>query len=69
MKEKSRKLHAQRLFWKPNSINALWWAFYFVNNNNKIDVIAPQVMLFIFYYNSPILNFNPKIQTRKGLII
>jgi hypothetical protein len=40
MKEILRK-HAQRLFWKPNSINALWWVFYYVNNNNEIDVIAP----------------------------
>jgi hypothetical protein len=64
--KKIRKLHAQILFWKPNSINVLWWAFYYVNNNNEIDVIAPQVMHCILYYNSPI---NPKTQTRKGLII
>jgi hypothetical protein len=69
MKENLRKLHGQRLFWKPNSINALWWAFYYVNNNNEIDVIAPQVMHFLIYYNSPILNLNPKIQIRKWLII
>jgi hypothetical protein len=69
MKEVLRMVHAQRIFWKPNSINALWWVFYYVNNNNEIDVIALHVMCYIFYYNSPIFNLNPKTQTRKGLII
>jgi hypothetical protein len=65
MKENLTKLHAQRLFWKPNSINALWWVFYYVNNNNGIDVIAPHVMRYIFYYNSPIFNLNPKFKQEK----
>jgi len=28
-----KTLHEQRLFWKPNNINALYWAFYYVNDN------------------------------------
>jgi hypothetical protein len=24
-----KKLHAQRVFWRGNSINALCWAFYY----------------------------------------
>jgi hypothetical protein len=48
MKENSRKLHAQILFWKPNSRNALCWAFYYVNDNKEIDFIALQIMHRIF---------------------
>jgi len=44
MKENLKKLHAQKLFWKLNSINALCWAFLCVNDNNKVDLIAPQIM-------------------------
>jgi hypothetical protein len=32
MKESLKRLHAQRLFWKPNSIRA----FYYVNDTNKL---------------------------------
>ncbi len=66
MKENLRKLHAERLFWKPNSKNVLCWAFYFVNDNKKVDLIAPQVMHCIICYNSPILNLNSKTQVRRG---
>jgi hypothetical protein len=68
MKNILRKLHAQRLFWKLNYVNALCWAFYCVIHNKKIDLIIHQIMCFILYYNNPILNLNPKIQAR-GLII
>jgi hypothetical protein len=69
MKEIFLKLHAQRLFLKPNSRNALCWAFYYVNNNKEVDLTTPQVMCCIFYHNNSILNLNPKTQDRKGLII
>jgi hypothetical protein len=36
MKEILRKLHAQRLFWKPHNRNVLCWAFYCVNDNKKL---------------------------------
>jgi hypothetical protein len=39
-----KKLHAQRLFWKLHSINALCWAFSCVNDNNEVDLIAFQIM-------------------------
>ncbi len=60
-----KKLHAQRKFWRGNKINPLCWVFYCVNNNKEI----PQTMHCIFCHNNPILNVNPKMQTRKGLII
>jgi hypothetical protein len=59
----------KRLFQKPNNKNALCWAFYYVNDNKEIDFIVVQVMRCFLCYNSPILNLNPKIQARKGLII
>jgi len=36
MKKKLKKLHAQRLFWKPNNKNVLSWGFYYVNDNKKL---------------------------------
>jgi len=41
MKENSKKLHAQRLFLKPNCIIVLCWAFYYVNDNKEVDVTTP----------------------------
>jgi hypothetical protein len=39
-----KKLHAQRLFWKPNSKNALCWVFYYVIDNKEVGLIALQIM-------------------------
>ncbi len=69
MKKNSKKLHAQRLFQKPNNIIVLCQAFYCVNDNKKVDVTTPQVMHYIFCHNSLVLNSNPKTQANKGLII
>jgi hypothetical protein len=44
MKEILKKVHAQKLFWKPHSKNALCWAFFYVNDNKEVDLIAPQIM-------------------------
>jgi len=42
MNEKNlKKLHVQRTFWRGNSRNALCWAFYCVNDNKKVNAIAP----------------------------
>jgi len=46
----------------------LCWAFYYVNDNKEVIVITPQTMHCILCHNNPILNVNPKMQTRKGLI-
>jgi hypothetical protein len=54
-----------RLFWKPNNINALCWALYYVNDNKEVDLITLQVMHCIFCHNSLLLNLNPKIQAKK----
>jgi hypothetical protein len=64
-----KRLHAQRVFWKGNNKNALCWAFYCLNDNKEINVATFQIMHCIPCHNNPILNVNPKIQARKGLII
>jgi hypothetical protein len=66
MKKNLKKLCAQKLFWKLNSKNVLCWAFYCVNDNKKVDLIAFQTMCCIICYNNIILNLNSKIQARKG---
>ncbi len=58
-----------RLFWKPININALCWAFYYVNDNKEVDLTTLQVMCFIFCHNSSILNLNPKTQVKRKLIM
>jgi hypothetical protein len=52
MKDNSRKLHAQILFWEANNENALCWAFYCINDNKKIDLIGFQIIRFILCHNS-----------------
>ncbi len=69
MKENLKKLHAQRLFWKPNNRNVLCWAFYCVDDNKEVDLTTLQIMHCIFCHNNLILNLNPKTQARKGFII
>jgi hypothetical protein len=46
----------------------LCWAFYYVNDNKEVNVIALQTMHFILCHNNPILSVNPKTQARKRLI-
>jgi hypothetical protein len=69
MKNKLKKLHAQKIFWRGNNKNALCWAFYCVNDNKKINVANFQTMHYILCQKNPILNVNPKNQAKKRLII
>jgi hypothetical protein len=64
-----KKLHLQKLFWKPNSKIVLCWAFYCVNDNKEVDLIAFQTNCCILCHNNLVLNLNSKIQARKRLII
>jgi hypothetical protein len=63
-----KKLHAQKVFWKRNSKNALCWEFYCVNDNKEVNVRTLQIMHCIVCHKNPILNVNLKIQARKRLI-
>jgi len=62
-----QKLHAQRLFWKPEGKNAICWAFYVVIDNKPIDGKVPQIMRCHLCYKTLVL-YNPKKNLRKGLI-
>jgi hypothetical protein len=64
-----KKLHAWRTFWRGNNKNALCWAFNCVNDNKEVNVTTLQTIECNLCHNNPILNVNPKTQTRKGLII
>jgi hypothetical protein len=44
MKDNLKRLYAQILFWKLNSRNVLWWAFYYVNDNKEVDLTTLQIM-------------------------
>jgi len=62
-------LHLQRNKWKGHNRNATCWAFYYVNDNKKMDVKFLQTMRCIICYTSLVLMSNLKIQARKGLIL
>jgi hypothetical protein len=55
-----KNLKKMQMFWKPNSINVLCWAFYCVNDNKEKDLIAFQIMHCVFCYNNLVLNLNLK---------
>ncbi len=44
MKQNLKNLHLQRNKWKGHNRNATCWAFYYVNDNKKIDIKFPQTM-------------------------
>jgi len=48
LKKMKKKLHGQKLFWNSSSRNALCWAFYYVTNNEQVDLTPPQAMHCIF---------------------
>jgi len=53
-----KKLHVQRVFWKPHNKPLLCWVFYYVNDIKEMDRKIPQVMHYIICYNSPIDAFS-----------
>jgi hypothetical protein len=59
----------QRKKWKQDSINALWWSFYCVNENKLVDVKCYQLMRCILCYVNMILITHAKTQARKSLIL
>ncbi len=64
-----KKLNIQIKKWIHDSMNALCWPFYYVNNNKLGYLKCSQLMRYMFYYASPILITNAKIEARKGLIL
>jgi len=68
MKKNLQKLHVQRKIWKGHNKNYLCWAFYCVNDGEKVEVASHQVMRCILCYDIVINISNPRIKERKGLI-
>ncbi len=69
IKENLKNFHFQRKKWRHDSRNALCWSFYYVNDNNLVDVKCFQLMKCIFCYANLVLISNVKTQARKGLIL
>jgi hypothetical protein len=57
-----KKLHVQRLFWKPHKKNDLCWTFYYVNDNKEVDLTSFQIMHCIICHKSSILNLIQKFK-------
>jgi hypothetical protein len=68
MKKNLQKLHVQRKIWRGHNKNSLCWAFYCVNDGEKVEVASHQVMRCILCYDTVINIFNPRTKERKRLI-
>ncbi len=66
MEKNFQTFHVQRKIWKKHNMNAIYWAFYYVNDDKKIDPKNPTIMKCLVYYNSPMHVLNPN--TKKNLI-
>jgi hypothetical protein len=62
MEKNLRTMHVQRKIWKGYNRNAICWAFYFVNENKKVDPKNLQVKKSLFCYNSIMCILNPNIK-------
>jgi hypothetical protein len=49
-------------------VELLYWSFYCVDENVKVDLINTQIMCCILYYKKLVIGINPRTQARKGLI-
>jgi len=71
-KEKIKKilelLHSPRKKQRLHNRNALCWSFFYVNDNAKMILDAPQIMRCMFYYYNPLFSFNSRMKLRKGLV-
>jgi len=68
MKKILQKLHVQRKFWRGHNRNSLCWAFYFVNDGEKVEATSHQVMKCILCYDNAINIHNARTKEIKGLI-
>lgn len=68
MKNHLKKLHAQRIFWKLHRTTSLCWVFYYVNDNQEVNVKHANIMCHILCYNGMVNICNPRTQARNELI-
>jgi hypothetical protein len=63
-----QKLHVQRVFQKPYNTPALCWAFYYVNNNKRLNGKFLKVICCILCYNSRVnASSLVRIETKKTI--
>lgn len=65
MKNNFKKLNVQINKWKNHNRNAICWAFYCINDNQKVDVKVSQTMRCILCYNNLVLNVIYKLKQGK----
>jgi hypothetical protein len=63
IKQNLELLHSQR---KKQRLHN--WSFFYVNDNAKMILDAPQIMHCMFYYSNPLFSFNSRMKLRKGLV-
>jgi hypothetical protein len=66
--EKIELLHFQRKKWTPHNRNNLCWSFFYVNDNGKVTLDAPQIMHCMLCYSNLVF-FLPKNEIKKGFNI
>jgi len=65
MKNDFKKLYVQKNMWKNHNINAIYWAFYCINDNQKVNVKVSQTMRCILCYNNLVLESSLKLKPKK----
>jgi hypothetical protein len=65
---KLEKIACSKKIWKPHGRTFLCWIFYCVNENGEVDLVNTQIMCCILCYQNLVIEINPIIQARKGLI-
>jgi hypothetical protein len=65
MEENFQTFHVQRKIWKKHNTNAIYWAFYCVNDDQKIDCKNPTIMKCLVCYNSFMHALNPNTKKEK----
>jgi hypothetical protein len=64
MEENLQTFHVQRKIWRKHNRNAIYWAFYCVNDDKKIDPENPSIMKCLVCYNSRMHALNPNTQKK-----
>ncbi len=54
--------------WRFHNRNALCWSFYYVNDNSKVNLHAPQMMHCLLCHSQLFVSMNSRKQLRKDLI-
>jgi len=67
-KKNFKQLHVERKIWRPHNQKLLFWSFYYMIDNAKVDNQAPQPMKCHVCYPNLLIVVNSRIFLRKGII-